>query len=64
MVLQKAFKYFNLNNSGDVDPNEFQKAIEKIGIMIPTKQVSRFFEKKFAGPHRLLVTALFLSQNL
>jgi hypothetical protein len=29
-----------LNNSGSVDPDEFAKAIEKIGIMIPTKQVS------------------------
>jgi len=27
-----------LNNSGTVDPDEFAKAIEKIGIMIPTKQ--------------------------
>lgn len=27
-----------MNNSGTVDPEEFAKAIEKIGIMIPTKQ--------------------------
>jgi len=26
-----------MNNSGDVDPMEFRKAIEKIGIIIPTK---------------------------
>lgn len=37
MVLMKAFKYFDMNNSGDVDSIEFKKAIEKIGIMIPTK---------------------------
>ena len=36
----KSFKYFDLNNSGQVEPEEFSKAIEKIGIMIPTKQVS------------------------
>lgn len=36
----KSFKYFDLNNSGFVEPEEFSKAIEKIGIMIPTKQVS------------------------
>ena len=36
----KAFKYFDLNNNGTVEPEEFAKAIEKIGIMIPTKQVS------------------------
>jgi hypothetical protein len=30
-----------LNNSGTVEPDEFAKAIEKIGIMIPTKQVSQ-----------------------
>ena len=36
-VLKKAFKYFDLNNNGTVEPDEFAKAIEKIGIMIPTK---------------------------
>jgi len=36
--LLKAFKYFDLNNNGTVEPDEFAKAIEKIGIMIPTKQ--------------------------
>lgn len=35
----KSFKYFDLNNNGTVEPEEFAKAIEKIGIMIPTKQV-------------------------
>lgn len=40
MVLQKSFKYFDLNNNGTVEPEEFAKAIEKIGIMIPTKQVN------------------------
>jgi len=37
-VLMKSFKYFDLNNSGDVQPDEFAKAIEKIGIIIPSKQ--------------------------
>ena len=36
----KSFKYFDLNNNGTVEPEEFAKAIEKIGIMIPTKQVT------------------------
>jgi Ca2+-binding EF-hand superfamily protein len=36
----KSFKYFDLNNNGTVEPDEFAKAIEKIGIMIPTRQVS------------------------
>lgn len=35
----KAFKYFDLNSNGTVEPEEFAKAIEKIGIMIPTRQV-------------------------
>jgi Ca2+-binding EF-hand superfamily protein len=39
-VLKKAFKYFDLNDNGTVEPEEFAKAIEKIGIQIPTKQVS------------------------
>lgn len=38
-VLMKAFKYFDLNSNGTVEPEEFAKAIEKIGIMIPTRQV-------------------------
>jgi hypothetical protein len=42
-VLHKSFKYFDLNNSGAVEPDEFAKACEKIGIMIPTKQVSFLF---------------------
>jgi Ca2+-binding EF-hand superfamily protein len=37
-VLIKCFKYFDLNNNGSIEPEEFAKAIEKIGIMIPTKQ--------------------------
>jgi calcyphosin len=39
-VLIKSFKYFDLNNNGTIEPEEFGKAIEKIGIMIPTKRVS------------------------
>ena len=42
-VLLKAFKYFDLNNNGTVEPDEFAKAVEKIGIMIPTRQVSYKF---------------------
>jgi hypothetical protein len=37
-VLLKNFKYFDLNNNGSVEPDEFAKACEKIGILIPTKQ--------------------------
>lgn len=36
-VLKKSFKYFDLNGNGTVEPDEFAKAVEKIGIMIPTK---------------------------
>ena len=42
-VLLKAFKYFDLNDNGVVEPDEFAKAIEKIGIQIPTRQVSPLF---------------------
>jgi Ca2+-binding EF-hand superfamily protein len=45
-VLMKCFKYFDLNNNGTVEPEEFAKAVEKIGIMIPTRQVS--FRKRRA----------------
>ena len=43
-VLMKAFKYFDLNNNDTVEPEEFAKAVEKIGIMIPTKQVRKTFK--------------------
>lgn len=36
-VLTKSFKYFDLNDNGVVEPDEFAKAIEKIGIQIPTR---------------------------
>lgn len=39
-VLTKSFKYFDLNDNGVVEPDEFAKAIEKIGIQIPTRGVS------------------------
>ena len=39
-ILIKCFKYFDLKNNESVEPNEFAKAIEKIGIIIPTQQVS------------------------
>lgn len=39
-VLIRSFKYFDLNNNGSIEAEEFAKAIEKIGIMIPTRQVS------------------------
>ena len=42
-VLLRAFKYFDLNNNNTVEPEEFAKAIEKIGIMIPTRQVRCHF---------------------
>lgn len=37
-VLMKSFKYFDLNDNGTVEPDEFAKAIEKIGIQIPTQK--------------------------
>ena len=50
----KAFKYFDLNNNGTVEPEEFAKAIEKIGIMIPTRQVSGHLHSMY--PLQLLVS--------
>ena len=35
----KAFKYFDLDSSGDVTFEEFVKAIEKIGVQIFSKEV-------------------------
>jgi len=52
-VLMKCFKYFDLNNNGTVEPEEFAKAIEKIGIMIPTRQVSSLDARLFAATFKL-----------
>ena len=67
-VLHKSFKYFDLNNSGAVEPDEFAKAVEKIGIMIPTKQVSfvlnfdtlaaRFLQSPFYFNLKLIINFL------
>lgn len=48
----KAFKYFDLNDNGTVEPEEFAKAIEKIGIQIPTKQVS-WNSSKFSKNYKI-----------
>lgn len=59
----RAFKYFDLNNNGIVEPDEFAKAIEKIGIMIPTRQVSSFVvQSRKIKSFRL--TLLFISSVL
>jgi len=42
-ILLKSFKYFDLNNSGTVDREEFLKTVEKIGIQIFNKQVTKNF---------------------
>ena len=47
----KCFKYFDLNNSQTVEPQEFAKAIEKIGIIIPTKQVSDYTSILLSSSH-------------
>jgi Ca2+-binding EF-hand superfamily protein len=39
-ILLKSFKYFDLDNSGRVDYNEFVKAIEKLGVAIQNENVS------------------------
>ena len=67
-VLLKAFKYFDLNNNGSVEPDEFAKAIEKIGIMIPTKQVStistRQSKVKRSLPGQRPLNLIFICNNL
>lgn len=38
-ILMNGFKFFDMDNSGTVDRNEFHKSIEKLGIMIPSQNV-------------------------
>ena len=68
-VLLKAFKYFDLNNNGTVEPDEFAKAVEKIGIMIPTKQVSisivkQPYMKRLPAPKPSPLKLIFIYSNL
>ena len=67
-VLLKAFKYFDLNNNGTVEPEEFAKAVEKIGIMIPTKQVSTIHTRqskvKRSLPGQRPLNLIFICNNL
>ena len=37
-VMMKTFKYFDLNGNGTLDPLEFGKAIERVGISIPEQR--------------------------
>ena len=59
----KAFKYFDLNDNGTVEPDEFAKAIEKIGIQIPTRQVSRISIKlqDYFRPFKPVIDGFFAS---
>ena len=43
-VLLKAFKYFDLTNSGLVDQRLFFKALEKIGVVVGDPNVQRTSE--------------------
>ncbi len=38
LILQKNFKFFDLNSNGTVEMEEFAKALEKIGIFFQTQQ--------------------------
>lgn len=62
-VLMKAFKYFDLNNNGTVEPEEFAKAVEKIGIMIPTKQVSHFSKNPVLIPSANKILKLVINRT-
>ena len=43
-VLVKAFKYFDTDGSGECSPDEFKKALEKIGITFPNdKELKEIF---------------------
>ncbi len=46
-VMLRAFKYFDLSGEGSVDPAEFAKAVEKMGVLIPTQKVR---DKIFISP--------------
>lgn len=63
-VLLKSFKYFDLNDNGVVEPDEFAKAIEKIGIQIPTRGVSTILLPKlwqiFHNPFYLVAKELII----
>lgn len=37
-MLLKSFKYFDLDNSGHVDFNEFIKTVEKIGVVVSSAE--------------------------
>ena len=52
-VLLKAFKYFDLDNSESVDLDEWRKALEKIGVVMPSPQVTeelfRYYDTDRSG---------------
>jgi Ca2+-binding EF-hand superfamily protein len=52
-VLTRAFKYFDLDNSGAVNFEEFKKAIEKIGVtvtdLVKLEQIFRVYDEDRSG---------------
>jgi Ca2+-binding EF-hand superfamily protein len=41
--LVKCFKFFDINNKGEVDFELFYKAVEKIGVIIDRDECFRYF---------------------
>jgi Ca2+-binding EF-hand superfamily protein len=37
VLINRAFKFFDLDNDGGVTIDEFGKAMEKLGVFIPTR---------------------------
>lgn len=46
-TLLKAFKFFDLQNSGNLSKNEFFRGLAKVGV-VPELQVNKIFVKIFS----------------
>lgn len=40
----RSFKFFDFNNTGEVDYPTFQKAIAKIGVVVEDSDLQQFFQ--------------------
>ncbi|CAG9315599.1 unnamed protein product [Blepharisma stoltei] len=69
-VLLRAFKYFDLDNSETVSLDEWTKAIEKIGLVVPNQRMLedlfRFYDTDHSGAldYKEFVAAIFNNQSI
>lgn len=52
-TLSKAFKYFDINDTGVVNSKQFEQTLEKFGCIFKPSEIQALFQKYDNGKHKL-----------